>query len=241
MRSSLARLKEDRANPRSRIADHERFTADQKQMIEKQSARITELESQLADARTDADRIRNEFDAKLAALEARKNEEKTAALAEQQTLFKEQIENARLTHQAEVERIQQAHQQALKASADKLDQTYKTIREKDAQIQTLSSSEDDKSVKLRKQIESLEKALAEEKAAHEKTIKKYEEQLSVLGVAIGHFFGPIRAVIALVAGIVKMPFWPFQVANFAASFAWGFGLIYGAGRFSEYMMQFTGK
>ena len=63
----------------------------------------------------------------------------------------------------------------------------------------------------------------------------------MLGVAIGHFFGPIRAVIALVAGIVKMPFWPFQIANFAASFAWGFGLIYGAGRFSEYMMQFTGK
>ncbi len=67
------------------------------------------------------------------------------------------------------------------------------------------------------------------------------EKWGVLGIAIGHFFGPIRAVIALVAGIVKMPFWPFQIANFAASFAWGFGLIYGAGRFSEYMMQFTGK
>ena len=67
------------------------------------------------------------------------------------------------------------------------------------------------------------------------------EKWGVLGVAIGHFFGPIRAVVALVAGIVKMPFWPFQIANFAASFAWGFGLIYGAGRFSEYMLRFAGK
>lgn len=67
------------------------------------------------------------------------------------------------------------------------------------------------------------------------------EKWGVLGIAIGHFFGPIRAVVALVAGIVKMPFWPFQIANFAASFAWGFGLIYGAGRFSEYMLRFAGK
>ena len=67
------------------------------------------------------------------------------------------------------------------------------------------------------------------------------EKWGVLGVTIGHFFGPIRAVVALVAGIVKMPFWPFQIANFAASFAWGFGLIYGAGRFSEYMLRFAGK
>ena len=32
-----------------------------------------------------------------------------------------------------------------------------------------------------------------------------------------------------------------RVLALGDSFAWGFGLIYGAGRFSEYMMQFTGK
>lgn len=54
-------------------------------------------------------------------------------------------------------------------------------------------------------------------------------------ILIGHFFGPLRAVIALVAGIVKMPFLSFQLANWAASFAWGFGLIYGSGRLAEFM------
>lgn len=67
------------------------------------------------------------------------------------------------------------------------------------------------------------------------------EKWGILGVAVGHFFGPVRAVIALVAGIVQMPFWAFQLANFGASFAWGFGLLYGAGRITEYMLQFTGR
>jgi len=67
------------------------------------------------------------------------------------------------------------------------------------------------------------------------------EKWGVLGVAIGHFFGPIRAVIALVAGIVRMPFWAFQLANFAASFLWGFGLLYGAGQATEFMLRFTGR
>lgn len=59
------------------------------------------------------------------------------------------------------------------------------------------------------------------------------EKWGVVGILIGHFFGPIRAVIALVAGIVRMPFWLFQIANWLASFAWGFGLLYGAGRMAE--------
>lgn len=63
------------------------------------------------------------------------------------------------------------------------------------------------------------------------------EKWGVFGIAIGHFFGPVRAVIAIVAGIVKMPFWPFQIANWLASFAWGFGLLYGAGRVSEMLVR----
>jgi membrane protein DedA with SNARE-associated domain len=56
------------------------------------------------------------------------------------------------------------------------------------------------------------------------------EKWGVASILIGHFFGPLRAVIAIVAGIVKMPFIPFQIANWIASCIWGFGLLYGAGQ-----------
>jgi len=59
------------------------------------------------------------------------------------------------------------------------------------------------------------------------------EKWGVMSILIGHFFGPLRAVIAIVAGIVKMPFVPFQIANWTASLIWGFGLLYGAGRVGE--------
>ena len=63
------------------------------------------------------------------------------------------------------------------------------------------------------------------------------EKWGVLSMLSGHFFGPLRAVIAIVAGIVKMPFWPFQIANWTASAAWGFSLLYGAGRLAEFMTR----
>jgi membrane protein DedA with SNARE-associated domain len=63
------------------------------------------------------------------------------------------------------------------------------------------------------------------------------EKWGVLSIVIGHFFGPLRAVIAIVAGIVKMPFLQFQLANWFASFAWGFGLLYGAGRLAELLAR----
>lgn len=63
------------------------------------------------------------------------------------------------------------------------------------------------------------------------------EKWGIASILIGHFFGPLRAVIAIVAGIVKMPFWPFQLANWAASIAWGFALLYGAGRIAEFMTR----
>lgn len=55
------------------------------------------------------------------------------------------------------------------------------------------------------------------------------EKWGIPGVFIGHFFGPARGAIAVVAGIVQMPAAHFHIANWLASFAWGFGLIYGAG------------
>ena len=63
------------------------------------------------------------------------------------------------------------------------------------------------------------------------------EKWGIASILIGHFFGPLRAVIAIVAGIVAMPAWQFQLANWLASFAWGFGLLYGVGRLSEFLAR----
>ncbi|MGL4322950.1 MAG: DedA family protein [Beijerinckiaceae bacterium] len=55
------------------------------------------------------------------------------------------------------------------------------------------------------------------------------EKWGAPGIFIGHFFGPVRAIVALVAGIVNMPQIPFHIANIAASTLWGFAMFYGAG------------
>ena len=47
----------------------------------------------------------------------------------------------------------------------------------------------------------------------------------VPGIFIGRFFGPLRASVPLVAGIFQMPFWRFQVANFASAFVWAAVLL----------------
>jgi membrane protein DedA with SNARE-associated domain len=44
-------------------------------------------------------------------------------------------------------------------------------------------------------------------------------------IFIGRFFGPLRASIPLVAGIFRMPYWPFQIANFTSAFAWAAALL----------------
>jgi len=46
-----------------------------------------------------------------------------------------------------------------------------------------------------------------------------------LGIFIGRFLGPLRASVPLVAGIFKMPFWRFQIANFSSAFVWAATLI----------------
>ncbi len=44
-------------------------------------------------------------------------------------------------------------------------------------------------------------------------------------VFLGRFFGPIRAVIALIAGIFMMPRILFQAANFASASVWAFVIL----------------
>jgi membrane protein DedA with SNARE-associated domain len=48
----------------------------------------------------------------------------------------------------------------------------------------------------------------------------FVEKWGVAAVFIGRFFGPARAAVPLAAGILMMPFWPFQLANFTSAFVW---------------------
>ena len=55
----------------------------------------------------------------------------------------------------------------------------------------------------------------------ERLISRY----GVAGVFLGRFFGPLRALIPLVAGIFDMPRWPFQTANVSSAIVWATGLL----------------
>lgn len=50
-------------------------------------------------------------------------------------------------------------------------------------------------------------------------------RFGVWGVAIGRFFGPLRAVVPLVAGILAMRQVPFQVANVSSAMVWAFAML----------------
>jgi membrane protein DedA with SNARE-associated domain len=58
---------------------------------------------------------------------------------------------------------------------------------------------------------------------HPEFISKGEAFITEYGAAaifIGRFFGPLRASVPLVAGILAMPYGRFQLANFASAFVW---------------------
>ncbi|MDP4026788.1 DedA family protein [Methylobacterium sp. NEAU 140] len=47
----------------------------------------------------------------------------------------------------------------------------------------------------------------------------------IAAVAIGRFFGPARALVPLVAGILGLPRLPFQAANITSALVWAFVLL----------------
>src|SRR4051812_43969889 len=53
----------------------------------------------------------------------------------------------------------------------------------------------------------------------------FMKRWGALGIFIGRFFGPLRAVVPLIAGILEMPFWRFQFANFTSAFVWAAVLL----------------
>ena len=50
--------------------------------------------------------------------------------------------------------------------------------------------------------------------------RAFFEKYGVWAVFLGHFFGPLRAVVPVVAGMYAMPQIPFQIANATSAFLW---------------------
>lgn len=55
--------------------------------------------------------------------------------------------------------------------------------------------------------------------------ENFFEKYGAFGVFLGHFFGPVRAVIPVVAGMFAMRQLPFQIANVASAIIWSAGVI----------------
>lgn len=53
----------------------------------------------------------------------------------------------------------------------------------------------------------------------------FVEKYGIAAIFIGRFFGPLRASIPLVAGILNMAWWPFQAANVTSAFVWAAALL----------------
>lgn len=51
------------------------------------------------------------------------------------------------------------------------------------------------------------------------------DKWGAISVFLGHFFGPVRAVIPVIAGMYALPQWQFQIANIVSSFMWAAGVI----------------
>ena len=51
------------------------------------------------------------------------------------------------------------------------------------------------------------------------------QKWGAIGVFLGHFFGPVRAIIPVIAGMYAVPQWQFQLANVSSAFIWAAGVI----------------
>ena len=55
--------------------------------------------------------------------------------------------------------------------------------------------------------------------------RAFFEKFGAYGVFLGHFFGPLRAVVPVVAGMYAMPQVPFQIANVLSSTLWATAML----------------
>ncbi len=51
------------------------------------------------------------------------------------------------------------------------------------------------------------------------------ERWGIPGVFVGRFFGPLRAAVPLIAGILEMDYWKFQLANVLSALVWAYVLL----------------
>lgn len=51
------------------------------------------------------------------------------------------------------------------------------------------------------------------------------ERWGVWSIFIGRFFGPLRAIVPLIAGICLMPRLPFMIGNLLSALIWAFGIL----------------
>lgn len=55
--------------------------------------------------------------------------------------------------------------------------------------------------------------------------QEFMDKYGAYSVFLGHFFGPVRAVIPVIAGMYSLPQWQFQIANITAAIIWAFGVL----------------
>ena len=55
--------------------------------------------------------------------------------------------------------------------------------------------------------------------------ERFMDKWGAVGIFLGRFSGPLRATVPLVAGVVQMPYWQFQFANFSSAFVWSAALL----------------
>lgn len=63
----------------------------------------------------------------------------------------------------------------------------------------------------------------------------------IAGVFLGSFFGPLRAVVPLVAGLCGMPRLGFQLANLLSAALWAFGLLASGAFGLRWLAHFVGQ
>jgi membrane protein DedA with SNARE-associated domain len=69
---------------------------------------------------------------------------------------------------------------------------------------------------------------------YEKT-HRFFERWGALGILLSHFWGQVRPLAPLVAGIVRMTPLPFHLANLAGSIGWSFGVFYASGTLGDWL------
>jgi membrane protein DedA with SNARE-associated domain len=60
-------------------------------------------------------------------------------------------------------------------------------------------------------------------------LTRFFERWGAPGILISHFWGQVRPLAPLIAGVVRMPALPFHAANLAGSAGWSFGVFYASG------------